>query len=129
MRDRTVELLLAACQECGALALRDAWRELESLAGDRTFTTAEACAHALLPENGRLRAAIEAACGEVSPRKLGKLFARWAGADIAGIVIVAIGEEANAIVWSAKVNPDRTPAANAATVVPLPSLKEQRHAR
>ena len=131
MRDgRIVGLLLDACQECGALQLRDLWIEVALLAGDKEFTSSEIVAHGSLAENHRLRAAIESACGaDYGAGKLGKLFARWAGVDIGGIVITAIGEEANAIVWSAKVNPDRTSIADVVRLVPLPIIKEQRRAR
>ena len=126
MRDRTIELLLAACRECGALALRDMWRELELLAGDRTFTTAEVCAHALLPENARVRAAIEAACGEVSPRKLGKILAKWEGRDIACVQIDCFGADPVGILWrvsATKLIPDRTLAADAGTVMAPTTIK------
>ena len=128
MREHVVELLLQAAQESGALALRDLWREVALLAGDREFTSAEVVAHASLPENHRLRAALDAACGaDYGAAKVGKIFAKWADVDVAGIAIVAIGEEANAIVWRAKVNPARTAGTDADKIIALPIAKE-RHA-
>lgn len=55
MRNSAVELLLAACQECGALQLRDLYLEVAELANGKDFTSAEWCAHAALSQNHRLR--------------------------------------------------------------------------
>jgi len=119
---RLVESVLTAAQLCGALQLRDLWVETAALAGAKEFTSAEIVAHAALPENRRLKAAIESACGaDFGAAKVGKLLAKWANVDIAGIVITPIGAEANAVVWSAKVNPTFATGVRSATVVPLPS--------
>ena len=81
----------------------------------------EAVAHAALPQNHRLRVAIAAACGpDYGPGKLGKLLAKWADVDIAGIVITAIGADGNAILWAVKVNRERTAAAAAEKIGALP---------
>jgi hypothetical protein len=97
--DRTVELLLATCREAGALQLFTLWTELHLLADNRAFTTAEVCAHALLRHNARLRVAIEAVCGEVSPRKLGKQLSKWDGKNIAGLSISYDRDDAAGILW------------------------------
>jgi hypothetical protein len=123
-------LLLRVCSELGLLALRDLYIEVALLADDRAFTTAELAAHASLPENGRLRAAIEAACGEVSARKLGKIFAKWEGVDIASLQADCIGSDPAGILWRvspAKPIPDRTPVADCASIVALPPVRT-RHA-
>jgi hypothetical protein len=119
MKDRTVELLLEACVESGALQVYVLWVELDALATGKAFTTAEACTHALVPENARLRAAIEAVCGEVSARKLGKTLARWEGRDIASLRADCIGDDAAGILWrvsSTKPIPAATCAASDATM-------------
>ena len=104
---RTVELLLAACEACGALRLRDLYREVAELAGDREFTSSESIAHAEFPRNYRLRRALVAMLGpDYSAGKLGKLLALHAGIDLAHIAISPIGEEANAMVWSCRSRPD-----------------------
>jgi len=122
--------LLQVCAELGLLALRDLFVELALLAGDRAFTSAEVVAHAALPENHRLRAAIQRLCGaEYAAGKLGKLFAKWAGVDIVGIVITAIGADANAVLWAVKVNPERTAPASSGNIVALPPTLEKAHAR
>jgi hypothetical protein len=112
MRDpHAAELLLQAVAEFGLLALRDLYIEIALLAGARQFTTAEVCAHAALPENHRLRAAIEAACGEVSPRKLGKILAKWEGFSVASLRIDCTGTDALGILWrvsQSKHIPDQT---------------------
>ena len=108
MRVRAVELLLAACEECGALQLRDMFVEVALIVGTKEFTSAEIFGHALLPQNRRLRRALEAKLGaDFSPWKLGKLFAQYAGVSIAGIVICKIGEEGNAVVWACQSQPER----------------------
>ena len=120
MRDPTLQLL-RICGELGLLALRDLYVEIELLAGGKEFTSAELVGHASLPENQRLRAAIEAACGtDCGAGKLGKLFARLEDEVIAGIAIYAVGNEGNAVVWSAKVNPERTAIANAGSIISSP---------
>jgi len=116
--------LLAVCEALGLLQLRDLWREIALLAGDRAFSTAEICAHAALSENARLRRAIESACGEgFGPGKVGKLLARFSDVSIAGTVITPIGREGNAVVWSCNPKPERTAQANDATIVALPPAR------
>jgi hypothetical protein len=99
VHSRAAELLLAAADESGVLDVFVLWRELAELAGDREFTAREAVAHARLPANARLLAAIEAVCGEVSPRKLGKQLALWEGARIASLRIDRIGDDAAGLLW------------------------------
>ena len=130
MRDRVVGLLLAACQECGALQLRDLYVEVALLADGKEFTSAEIVAHASLHENHRLRTAIEAKLGvDFAAGKLGKLFAMHAGADIAGIAITKIGEEANAVLWSCQSQTERMESAERDTIEALPIALGKRHAR
>ena len=99
MTDRLVELLLAACDECGGLKAHALFAELRAIAQGKAFGAAEICAHAVLPDNHRLRAAIEAVCGEVSARKLGKALARWEGIQLASLRVDCIGNDACGIVW------------------------------
>lgn len=85
-------------------------------------------AHDRRPINVRLRSAIEAACGEVSARKLGKIFAKWEGLDIAGLKIDAVGADSDGILWrvsAAKLIRDRTPPANSGIVDALPPLRAE----
>jgi hypothetical protein len=65
MNDRVAELLLAVAIEAGAMDAFVLLYELDALASGKVFPTTEVCARALIPGNVRLRAAIEAACGEV----------------------------------------------------------------
>lgn len=105
---RLVELLLTACQECGALHLRDLYVEVALLAAGKEFTSAEIVGHAALPENHRLRAAIEATLGaDYGAGKLGKLFAQHWGVALAGIAITGVGQEANAVLWQVQSQTDR----------------------
>ena len=50
-----IGLLLAACEECGALQLRDLYVELALLAGGKEFTSAEIIAHDVTAREYRLR--------------------------------------------------------------------------
>ena len=93
MTARAIEWVLRTADELGALALRDLWREIREVAGDTPFLAAEIEAHAMRPENRRLRAAIESVCGEVSARKLGKVWARYEAVSLCGIAVDAIGNE------------------------------------
>jgi hypothetical protein len=97
--DESTVPLLKVCADLGLLALRDLFVELAIVAGDRTFTASEVCAHAAVPVNRRLRAAIEANCGEVSPRKLGKILAKSEGLDVASLLVHCIGNDAAGILW------------------------------
>src|SRR4051812_39640749 len=91
--------MLAACWESGALQAFALVAELAALADGKVFAAAEVCAHAVLPENARLCDAIEAECGEVSPRKLGKFLARWQGKHLAWLRVTAAGQEDLGILW------------------------------
>ena len=71
--DRACEFLLAAAAESSALQVFALWYELAEHAGNAEFTGTDAVRDALTPQNKRLRDAIEAACGNLDPRKLGKL--------------------------------------------------------
>ena len=117
---RAVELALQTADALGALALRDLWLEIREVAGDTPFLAAEIKAHAMRPENRRLRAAIEAVCGEVSARKLGKVLARYEALSLCGIAVDAIGNEENSIVWRVKLTPDSRPEAIPGKLVELP---------
>lgn len=64
---------------------------------DRAFSAAEVIAHARLVD-GALRAALEAA-GVTNGRKLGKVFRRLEGHEIAGLRLVRLGAERDGIVW------------------------------
>jgi len=97
---RVAELLLAACRASGALSTFTLLYELQALAGDREFTTPEVVAHARLPGNARLRAAIQAAAGEIDARKLARLLSRWREKDV-GLrsVVTSIGVDHGWILW------------------------------
>ena len=69
------------------------------LAADKEFTTAEVCAHAAVPKNLRLRAAIVAVCGEVSAKKLGWALKQWKGKDIASLRVDCVGEDPAGLVY------------------------------
>jgi len=79
MTDRVAELLLEACAECGALQAFVLLYELRSLADGREFTVSEACEHAKVPENRRLRAAMSAVCHGIDGRKLARFLSDWRG--------------------------------------------------
>ena len=65
---------------------------------------------------------------DCSAGKLGKLFALHAGADIAGIAITRIGEEANAIVWTCQSQTGRAADADTGNIVALPPTPGKAHA-
>ena len=73
--------------------------ELEAVASGKEFTAGEACAHARLPENGRLRAAIEAACAKLSARILGKFLAKWGGRKVGSLWCERIGCAQGLLLW------------------------------
>jgi hypothetical protein len=126
MPDRAVELLLAACRECGALQLRDLYVEVALIADGKAFTTAELCAHAELPENWRLREALVAVCGaDFAAGKVGKILAKWKGRELAGIVVDAIGTEANAILWTCQSQPKPAEDSEAANIVAIPFIRKR----
>jgi hypothetical protein len=118
--DRVAELLLAACAESGALALFAMMSELKALADGAEFTTPEACAHATVPKNVRLRAAIEAVCGEIDARKLGRVLSRWRGRDFGfRSTVISIGADKGWLLWkfaALDLLPAPTPALFSATM-------------
>ena len=128
MPDRLAELALALAEECGALGAYVLLAELDSIARGRTFTAAEACAHALLPANARLRAAIVAVCGEVSARKLGKALARWEGTKVGSLRADCVGTSPNVgIEWkvsAVKLRPELEPVPNVVTMAATAALAE-----
>lgn len=101
MTDQATLLLLEAAEASGGLQFWALLAEIEQLTGHAglLFTANHVAAHALVPERRRLRTAIEATCGEVSARKLGKLFARWQGKVIAGLRVDAIGDDSSGKLW------------------------------
>lgn len=128
--DSAVLPLLKVCGDLGLLQLRDLFVEVRLLAGDRLFSSSELCAHAGLPENARLRAAIEAVCTEVSARKLGKIFAKWEGIDIASLRADCIGSDAAGILWRvsrSKLTSDQTALADCGSIVALPPVRTKHH--
>jgi hypothetical protein len=91
-------LLIAAARESGALAVRDALRELEIVAAGRDFVACEVAAHATLPAHHRLRAALDA-IGATDARRLGKWLEKWEGRVVDGLRIDAIGSDRQGILW------------------------------
>lgn len=91
MTDRVTVLLLEAARESGALAVRDAFRELEILARGCDFTAAEVAAHAGVPRNQRLREALDAV-GASDARRLGKWLPRWKGHVIDGLRLEQVSD-------------------------------------
>ena len=97
--DRACEFLLAAAAESGALQVFALWYELAEHAGNAEFTGTDAVRDALTPQNKRLRDAIEAACGNLDPRKLGKLLAKWEGKNVGSLRAHRIGDDPAGILW------------------------------
>lgn len=125
MSDRALLLVLDLAEEVGALRLHSLLLLVAWVARDSEFSAPELCSHALLPENNLLRNAVVATCGEVSARRLGQLFAKWKGVDLAGLRIDAIGSDAAGILWKLSVaqhTSDRTVPADRASIIALPPL-------
>jgi hypothetical protein len=128
MPDRVAELLLAAAAECGALQLFCLLAEVEVIAAGAAVTAAELCA--VTAKNERLGAAIVAVCGEVSPRKLGKVFARWEGKDVASLRVDCIGSAECGILWRvsrSKLSTAYTRAGARALIAGAPASDERAH--
>ena len=91
-RDRTAEIVLAAAVESGGLAAFVLALELHSVEfDDGLFTTADACAKAA--SNLRLRDAMVASCGGVSPRKLGWILTNWVDRPLGFLSVRYVGDD------------------------------------
>jgi len=75
-------------------------QEIFVAVSDRAFTASDLLARIPSPDDERLRAAIIACCGSLSPRKIGKLLRRFEGRDVAGLRVVRTGQVAReGLIW------------------------------
>jgi hypothetical protein len=78
-------------------------REIVHALGDHVFCCVDLLQRVPSPDDERLRAAIVAACGSLSPRRIGKLLRRHEGRDMSGLRIVRTGRmEREGVVWMVK---------------------------
>ena len=103
---RALRADLAGRQRRLAPADRDALERLlpiiASTVAGRVFGVAELAAHARLPSATALREALASIGGS---RKVGRLLARAAGADVNGLRVVRVGEDSAGALWSIEVRP------------------------
>lgn len=62
--------------------------EIVVAVADHAFTASDLLQRIPTPDDERLRSAIVAACGSLSPRKIGHLLRRYEGRDLAGLRVV-----------------------------------------
>jgi hypothetical protein len=75
-------------------------REIVHVLGDHVFCTVDLLQRVPSPDDERLRAAIVAACGSLSPRRIGKLLRRYEGRDVERMRVVRTGRvEREGAVW------------------------------
>jgi hypothetical protein len=78
-------------------------REIHRRVAGRAFTVPELLEHIRATDATQIAEAIEAACGAVSARRLGKLFGRLEGEDAGGLIVLRRGVERTGVVWSVQV--------------------------